>query len=547
MEENMTAKSKAGLYLYAVLLPVSLAACGGGGGGTATPVPLPTQVTPPVVVPPPVLPPVVVPPAEPADGLGIAGHLPGTLDLGSASLVPLNKANLPISYAHMAVTLSDEGKALLALQYSNSYDVKNNLTYWAQSSPQGQWGSFQPVAAAGLTGRTGSIELQMNAAGNAILNWTDLNPLYAINPKAFIVNVARYIEGKGWDPVVYEPSAGDIGNYSHVGAGTDISLLADSSFTYSGLASDYEVIRTTLDGRQQRLLPVNRTYPGPDTPKFAGQYTFFAPHADGYGLYYTSSFSRTEKGITDLNVRWADVNNVAFAPWTIASYSGFCASRPIVATTTDYAEGVLSVVSQDSADCKTENLDLIRVNRRSGLNAKITRVSEKNVSILFPPKIFNDAQGNALAVWVERTKQESGTPITPVRTMWSRSMYGENWSIPQILMSNSPASSFDYLTDQNIAVAMNAAGQAVAAKLVQNDDYSISIMVNKFAMGTGWGGWTKVAHKAEGLNPRVAINASGQAVVAYLAYPSTRTPFGRADMAELIHPRWRWHAFVLRF
>jgi hypothetical protein len=545
MEENMTAKSKAGLYLYAVLLPVSLAACG-GGGGTATPVPPPTQVTPPVVVPPPVVPPVVVPPAEPADGLGIAGHFPGTLDLGAATLLPLNKAGLPISYAHMAVTLSDDGKALLALQYSNSYDVQNNLTYWAQSSPQGQWGSFQPVAAAGLTGRTGSIELQMNAAGNAILNWTDLNPLYAINPKAFIVNVARYIEGKGWDPAVYEPSAGDIGNYSDVGAGTDISLLADSSFTYSGVARDYEVVRTTLDGRQQRLLPVNRSYLASEMPLFSREYTFFAPHADGYGLYYTTSISQSEKSMTDVNVRWADVNNVAFAPWTIASYSGFCDTRPIVATTTDYAEGVLSVVSRDSADCTTENLDLIRVNRRFGVNAKATRVSEKNVSILFPPKIFNDAQGNALAVWVERTKQESGTPVTPVRTMWSRSMYGENWSIPQILMSNSPASSFDYLADQNIAVAMNAAGQAVAAKLVQNDDYSTSIMVNKFAMGTGWGDWTKVAHKAEGLNPHVAINASGQAVVAYLAYPSTRTPFGRAVMAELIHPRWRWHAFVLR-
>lgn len=540
MEGNMTAKSKAGLYLYAVLLPVSLAAC--GGGGTTTPVAPPTQVNPPLVVPPPVVPPVVVPPAEPADGLGIAGHLPGTLDLGAASLVPLDKGGFPSSYTHMAVALSDEGRALLALQYSKSYDTQNNRTYWAQSTPQGQWGSFQPVAAAGLTGRTGSIDLQMNAAGNAILSWTDGNVLTASDPNSFSLNVARYIEGKGWDPVAYEPSAGDIKNYSDVGSGTDISLLADSSFTYSGVASDYEVVRTTLDGRQHRLLPVRRSYPGPETSIFAHEYTFFAPHADGYGLYYTSSFS--QNGMTDLNVRSADVSNLAFAPWTIASYSGFCASRPIVATTTDYSEGVLSVVSRDSADCTTENLDLIRVNRRFGVNAKITRVSEKNVSILFPPKIFNDTQGNALAVWVEQTKAEPGALKAPVRTMWSQSRYGENWTTPQVLLSER-GFKFDHQIDQNISVAMNAAGQAVAAKLVENDDYSMSIMVNKYATGTGWGGWTKVAHKAQTLNPRVAINAAGQAVVAYLAYPSTRTPYGKAVTTEPILPRW--HAFVLRF
>lgn len=534
--------------MYAALLPVSLAACGGGGGSDAQ-APLPTQVTPPVVVTPPtvppVVPPVVIPSPEPADGLGIAGHLPGTLDLGAATAAQLDKGGLPISYANMAVALSDEGRALLTLQYSQSYEVQNNHTYWAQSSPQGAWGGFQQLSAAGLTGRTKSLDLKMNAAGNAILSWVDGNTLSAPDPNSFSLNVVRYSEGKGWDPVIYEPSAGDIKHYSDVGSGTDITLLADSSFTYSGVASDYEVVRTMVDGHQQRLLPVNRSYRGPDVPMFAAEFSFFAPNANGYGLYYTSSFSRTEKGMIDLNVRSASVMPSDFLAWPIASYGGFCDSRPIVAATTSYGEGVLSVVSRADVNCLTEHLDLIRINRRFGTNAKITRMSENNVSILFPPKIFVDAEGNALAVWVEQTKTENGTPVAPVRTMWSQSPYGGIWSAPQILMSNSPASTFEYLTDQNIAVAMNGAGQAVAAKVVTNDDYSMSVMVNHYINGKGWGGWTRVAHKSDVLNPRVAINAAGQSVVAYLAYPSTRT-YGRAPIrTELQQPRWR--AFVLRF
>lgn len=518
MKKKMTqARNVAAIVLFA-----SLAACGGGGGGTSST----ATVTGNVAV-------------APADGLGTDGHLPGTATIAGSSLP---SAAVDLGALQVAVGLSNEGRALAVWQVLGAELKADRVAAWAQSTTGDVWSAGSLLPQAGNASGLFKLTMRMNAAGNAVLGWIDAGSGGAATDTSG-PRVARFIQGSGWDPVSYDPMAGfGPARLATAGASWDLSMLADDSFTYSGRTTDsVSVIQTSPGGQQTRALETGQESGS------VSEFSYFAPRGNGDGLLYTSTLGPVKTYQTyDVSARFAAVGMGMLGAIPLGNFGALCThpnyEYPVVAATTPGDEGVLALTTVDSGGCTTNKLELIRLYTQSAIRVEKARLNSALTYLPAAPAVVLDKAGNALAVWIESSGDPArGQDSDTVRMMWSQSLYGAAWSTPQELVGNAAGLSLAYLRRNPISLAMNAEGQAVAALLLGSLDPTIA--VSRFDFKSGWTAWKPVANKKELSRPAVAINASGQAVVAYAGIDMPRVD-GKAP--NPYHPKYM-RVFALRF
>lgn len=510
------------------LLVCALGACGGGGGDTPRAGDLANQ----------------------ADGLGAAGHKPGTVELGSAAITGGYQAATP----QIAVAISDLGQALAVWQVKAG-QVANDSAAWAQTSPSGVWSAAGSLPQASNANSSYGLVLRMNSVGNAVLGWVTNDLTAPYTDQQF--EAVRFIQGTGWEAQVNDVSGGSSAATYHHTRSWDLSILDDDA-----LITSVRLPGTT--GYTSAILRVNEQ--GQKTIGFHGNnqnvltyspYAAFSPKlSNGYGLSYRLTDSVTNPGQIDITAQLASVYTGGFAPFPVATYRRVCYTEaydnPLVAAVTQQAEGVLAVVTGEVvggvSSCGTAHeLRVHRIYTQSSIMGTSTRLNGPSSFLPVAPAVVVDQAGNALAVWKETTgDQPFAYGASTTRLMWSRSLHGDAWTTPMPLIANLNAMGI-VPREGHIALAMNPNGEAVVSvKLHGLSGHSLnqSIVVGRFTFANGWSGWSAVANKAWMSQPQVAINASGQAVLVYTAWALDRIE-GRAPTVLSGEPQIKAYALSL--
>ncbi|MBI5889248.1 MAG: hypothetical protein HZB47_01045 [Nitrosomonadales bacterium] len=460
---------------------VALAGCGGGGSTGSN--------TPQVVY---------------ADGLGVSGVATGTTVVGQ-------DANPIYSTSHPSVVLADDGKAM-AVWVTHGANYLEDSFAWNQSNANGVWATAQPLSlGAGIPNYDDSITLRANSAGNAVLGWIE----FVGQSQTRANRAARFINGSGWDATKFDIS----GDYSYPSS-WDLAMLDDDSYvsrvtTYdssSGIYT-YSLLRQPGAGATEYLF-------GLQSSSWA-QFTAHAVRPDGNFVQYWVAPDAT--GGYEVKARFAAVGGVAFASFPVASVPAVCAwggssgfyFNPMMAATSPTFHNALVIVAGES-DCTKHDLELVRIDTSGGISIEATRVNSPNTIVTMAPVIVMDKDGNALAVWKEAPYNDS---LAPAQLMWSASLAGGAWSTAAPVITNLSAIGRVKQYGE-IALAMNANGEAIAAIRTEDSDTSLvnpSVSVGKFKFASGWADWSRVANKTNISTPAVAINASGSAIVMYSA------------------------------
>lgn len=126
---------------------------------------------------------------------------------------------------------------------------------------------------------------------------------------------------------------------------------------------------------------------------------------------------------------------------------------------------------------------------------------EQDAAYADSPQVAMDAEGNAIAVWIQAH--------VSAPSLWaSRFTPAGGWETPELLENMDGSAAIEP------RIAMNAAGHAVVA-WYQNEATQ-NIYANRYVPGTGWTGAQSIdAHPQPAFVPRVAITPAGLAVVAW--------------------------------
>lgn len=472
---------------------VVLASCGGGGStspGTVTPVTY-------------------------ADGLGVSGVAAGTTVVGQ-------DADPWYSASHPGVVLADDGKAL-AVWVTHGANYLDDSFAWNQSNASGVWATAQPLPlGAGIPGGYVDVmTLRANSAGNAVLGWME----FVGQSQTRANRAARFINGAGWDAAKFDIIAGlpsysdgaysDGSGYDYSYPATwDLAMLDDDSYVSRVPGLNSSLLRQPSTGAEEYLF---------DAP---GGYAAHAFRPDGNLVQYWSK--QGASGGVDVKARFAAVGSVALASFPVTSVPVMCIwggssgfdFYPLVAATSPTFHNALVIVAGES-DCTKHDLELVRIDTTLGISTTATRANSPNTIITMAPVIAMDKNGNALAVWKEAPYNDA---LASAQLMWSASLAGGAWSAAAPVISN--LSTIGRIKQYgDIALAMNANGEAIAAIKTEDSDTTLvnpSVSVGKFSFVSGWTEWSRVANKTNISTPAVAINASGSAIVMYSALDVNR-------------------------
>jgi hypothetical protein len=489
-----------------------LAACGGGGGGgsgsTAT-----------------------VDAANQADGLGDDGHAPGTVDLGSA----LQPNALGGGIFRVASALSDDGRATVAWRKSPD-SAGAAAVAWSQSTTNSAWSAPANIAGTQDIHPAYGLILRGNPAGNLVLGWVEqTDTATAQGPVSSSRRQAkRFIMGQGWESNKIDLSGGSPGTFGFTSA-WDLTLLADNTIT-----TTVRLPGSTLGSARSAILKVSpsgvQSTLAPSTDQQLGlltQSTNFTPKSTGYGIYYHTENSTSKPGWVDVLAQLVDVNQLAFKAFALGTYGGLCSTpdydEPIVGAITPQADGVAALLtadlSQEQPSCNQHELQLVRSYLATSIRVETHRANSPGTFLWVAPVVATDQNGNALAVWKEVDGNNNLVDSDrTVRLMWSQSLYGQPWTAAQPLISNLSALG-SVPVNGHISLAMNPAGKAVAAVILKDTRgrwFNASIGVGTFDFTHGWSAWKRVANKRDLTEPQVAVNASGQALVAYVGRTGKR-------------------------
>ena len=474
-----------------------LGGCGGGGGGGGG-----SPSSPPVA-------------STPADGLGLSGQLAGTVKLDIP--MPVDKSLLDTEFK---VGLSDSGRALAAWTFSGSSLPTDHGINWVQSDPSGAWGKPAALPQAGLVDRQFRLAMRMNAEGSAALAYVAYVPY---TPTA-TPQVARFIQGKGWDSAVYAPLGNNPSTTRFTaGFSWDLAMLSDNSFTNSGrVGSAFSVVQTRADGQQTAAVQADSA-----SGAHLSDYSYFAANSTGDGLLYTVDEGAATPYVThDISARFATVKQASFQPVPLGNFGTLCYhpnfEHPLVAVTTARGEGVMAATTSTPHQvCDLHELHMVRVYTQAAISIDHVRLNSDKTYLPVAPAIAVDRDGNALVVWMEATgKPNQRQANDVVRVMWSRAPRGGVWSTPQALAINTDAYGEDHFDSRPIALAMNADGKAVIAMRFGYNNPTIS--VRRFDFTSGWAPWQLAANKMWLSEPAVAMNAAGQAILVYSGIDAER-------------------------
>lgn len=514
-------------------LSCALAACGGGGGSST-----PNSTTPPASTPAP-----TVDTANTADGLGDKGQSVGTVDLGSAA----DSGTLNAATATVAVTLTDDGKAMAAWGVGRATASTQAVT-WSTSTSGSTWSTPASLSQTVDLDPSYGITLRSNAAGNAVLGWAQRTSIST----PYRLRAARYLQNSGWQSSTYTFANGTQSGI-YFAEQWDLGILDSNAFVASARMQnpsngDYTLAVTHTDTAG---LVSNAVETSVDTALAYNDYSYFSSLPNGSGLHFYGQTLLPSGGVQIL-AHLASAVTGGFAPFPIGTYTALGAPL-VAAANSPSGRAALAVVENDpSVPAGGGNiLHLVTVDTNPSIMVSTRVVSASNTYISARPVVAVDRDGNALAVWGETTGTSSDTLATPatVSLKWSQSLAGQPWSTPQSLIPNlASLGTVPRSFNMRIALAMNASGTTVAAFTLNdtsNDATNPSIAVGRFTFAAGWSDWNRVANKVNLSAPRVAINASGQAVLTYWGWDTTRSN-GRARQ-PLTGTSADVRAYALRF
>lgn len=160
----------------------------------------------------------------------------------------------------------------------------------------------------------------------------------------------------------------------------------------------------------------------------------------------------------------------------------------------------------------------------------VPQIIETNTGDAFEPQIAIDADGNAIAVWY----QFDGALFN----VWSNRFTPDSgWGTPELIETSNDSPAIDP------QIAMDAGGNAVAVWM-QFDGTRYNLQANRFTSSSGWGiaQLIETDNAGEAVEPRMAMNANGDAIVVWYQFDGTRyniwanrfTSASGWDIAQLI-------------
>ena len=138
---------------------------------------------------------------------------------------------------------------------------------------------------------------------------------------------------------------------------------------------------------------------------------------------------------------------------------------------------------------------------------------ETDSSDAYGPKIAIDANGNALAVWLQ---DGDTTPAGYRYDVWARRYSAGVWGTATLIETNNAGSVSD-----DLQLAYDADGNAIAV-WSQSSASAVNIWSNRYTAGVGWGTATLVGlDSAVDFTPQIAIDASGNVLVVWIHTDTT--------------------------
>jgi hypothetical protein len=478
------------------LAGLALQACGGGGGDTPSD------------------------PLNAADGLGDAGHLPGTVTLGLSTA----DGHSPMFPAHATAVLHNDGRALAVWRLvDNAADQRSSLV-WSARDTQGRWSARQPLTQVNGELNYQAHVLQANSQGDAVLGWVP----YTVDgpgPSRW-GQLLRYRHDSGWEAAPLDVASGVVGVKYTAPGSWSLSLQDDLTVRVNGAEASGLAGLLQFSGQGQTdLLPSTRG-------QALSSFSPFTTTARSGGLEFFKELGRNPDGLQEVRVRLnfpSDDQVLGSVPVQGFTYlcNDYSTYNTLITAAGASSSGAAAILAADHRDaqytCMQHELVLARVDTLPGVRVATRSVNTPHTQITSAPRVAMDAQGRALAVWCEGPLDSYGY-ATATRCMWSQSLPGEGWSEPRdVIDSMSSVGSFDYMT--RISLAMNRQGEAVAALQLTGGatkTYNPLIMVGRFSFSGGWQPWFRAANKNGLTAPEVAINDQGQALLVYAGMDAPR-------------------------
>jgi hypothetical protein len=197
------------------------------------------------------------------------------------------------------------------------------------------------------------------------------------------------------------------------------------------------------------------------------------------------------------------------------AYTSCYTQTPIKAVNSPTRWKVLSVMHLENGGTGC-SLDLFRIDI-TFISTFSQRMNPSGNPLVGPPILAMSDAGDAIAIWAE-------LPFDSGRVMWSQSLQGGSWSVPEPLITD-PALGQAWVSAYDISFAMNPGGEGVVAlkTLKNNTQY---VVVGRFSFATGWTNWQAVAAINGASAPAVAIDSLGNGLLVYGGTPCDRTSTG---------------------
>lgn len=344
------------------------------------------------------------------------------------------------------------------------------------------WGTAGMVSALPPGGAQDDVELAGNAAGQAVAVWAQWNS----GTGDYDVFASVHQPGGGWSaPVLIEADPAHA-VYPHVAidaAGNAIAVWAQNGLIHAN--------RYAAGSGWSGAAPIHASVLPGEHPRVT---------MDGAGNAFVVWHEYNAPTVRDIRANRYDVGTDAWGVAQTIEAGAGDARMPSVAA--DPAGNAVAAWMQMNAGVYSVYAN--RYLAGSGWGSPVL-IESDDAGDAQPPDVGMDAAGNAIVVWV----QNDGGSSSNVNAYANHyQLAGDTWGA---------RISLEIVPDQSRypRVAVNPAGQAVATWVQLGSPQNI--LANVYQPGTGWGGAVLVENDNfnNAFDPRVAINADGDAVVVW--------------------------------
>lgn len=453
-------------------------------------------------------------PANFADGLGNEGHVAGTVAVGDVGIKYFGTERFSSS---IDLTVMPDSTALIAWKVGVN-DVVPGVVF-SQLSTDGLWS--KPIPVVSNVRENARLTVGGNGAGDAFLAWTGYPDRGEALDSSRIPHmtstkaVLRWRKGLGWESTPQTFS-------TIVQNDEGISMIDDRSLVSA--ANHSAVAPSAVSG----IWGVDQASSEFFRPGDEGVFhTVYSPFSTAPGSGGLTVFAAPTVG-ADNDTVWARLaypaDGVKFAAVPILSGRYLC--QPTyghergfsIAAGASQSAVVTLLTASSRATCDKPTLHLFRIDTTGNFSISSAEIPLPTNVEEGSQKVAIDDTGRAIAIWCEKLKYTSGSPLRVCK--WSKSLPYESqrsWSTPEDLFAISPDvgmySAFDLPE-----IAMSRNGRVVAAVILDSyKGYDPRIVVSRFDFASGWAPWEKVANKSSLETVKVAINDAGTALLGYTA------------------------------